>query len=380
MSWRSPNLTWLALRWPREVHPDQLAAAFRLLAATAGTPIVLQATGTSDHVDHHLAVAPSRAALVTEQLRTALPGLGLDDADAPATGSLPLNDAIKLSFTTRRRPVRTDDPEQVSRALLAALTHVRPKEQFILQWLLGPRLAPMVVPTKLPGQHHEAWTKALLAAPWSGPPPVDSEARSALRSKQAEPGWRAIGRIAVSAATVPRQRQLLSAVLGALRSAEAPGVRLRASSEKPSRVTTAHIPWRWPLVLNVSELAVLSSWPVGKTSDLPIRTVGSRPLAPSRAIPAKGRALGRSTWPGAERSVAISADDSLRHLHVLGPTGVGKSTLLLNLIVQDMNQGRAVVVIEPKGDLIDDVLRRIPDKRLADVVLLDPTDEAARSA
>jgi ABC-type cobalamin transport system ATPase subunit len=70
--------------------------------------------------------------------------------------------------------------------------------------------------------------------------------------------------------------------------------------------------------------------------------------------------------------VAIAASDGLRHLHAIGPTGVGKSTLLLNLITQDMAAGRGVVVVEPKGDLIADVLARIPRERLADVVVLDP--------
>lgn len=65
----------------------------------------------------------------------------------------------------------------------------------------------------------------------------------------------------------------------------------------------------------------------------------------------------------------------MRHLHVLGPTGTGKSTLLLNGIVQDIVAGRAVVVIEPKGDLIGDVLHRIPAERVDDVVLIDPSDE-----
>ena len=59
---------------------------------------------------------------------------------------------------------------------------------------------------------------------------------------------------------------------------------------------------------------------------------------------------------------------------LVGPTGVGKSTLLLNLITQDMAAGRAVVVIEPKSDLIADVLERVPANRVDDVVLLDPTD------
>ena len=74
--------------------------------------------------------------------------------------------------------------------------------------------------------------------------------------------------------------------------------------------------------------------------------------------------------------MALTPTDSLRHLHALGPTGSGKSTLLLNLIAQDMAAGRAVVVIEPKGDLIAAALEQVPPARLADVVLLDPSDTA----
>ena len=66
----------------------------------------------------------------------------------------------------------------------------------------------------------------------------------------------------------------------------------------------------------------------------------------------------------------------MHHLHLVGPTGTGKSTLLANLICQDIADDRAVVVIEPKGDLVDDVLARIPVERQDDVVLLDPNDTA----
>ena len=91
--------------------------------------------------------------------------------------------------------------------------------------------------------------------------------------------------------------------------------------------------------------------------------IGSRLVAPSAAIRRAGRVIGKATFPG-RRALALSPTDSLRHLHVLGPTGVGKSTLLLNLITQDMQAGRGVVVIEPKGDLIADVLERIPPERV----------------
>jgi hypothetical protein len=81
-----------------------------------------------------------------------------------------------------------------------------------------------------------------------------------------------------------------------------------------------------------------------------------------------------ATAPGVTADLTLSARESLHHLHVVGPTGVGKSVLLGRLVEQDINDGRAVVVIEPKGDLVDDVLARIPEQRQADVVVLDPTD------
>ena len=102
--------------------------------------------------------------------------------------------------------------------------------------------------------------------------------------------------------------------------------------------------------------------------------VPSRQLPPVDAIPRRGRVIGEATLPGRERPLALSATDSLRHSWVLGPTGSGKSTLLLNLITQDIAAGRGVVVVEPKSDLIAEVLRRIPADRTGDVVLLDPTD------
>jgi hypothetical protein len=73
--------------------------------------------------------------------------------------------------------------------------------------------------------------------------------------------------------------------------------------------------------------------------------------------------------------VGLSPADGLGHLHVLGPTGTGKSTLLLNLIAQDIAAGRGVVVIEPKGDLVKGVLELIPQSRLNDIVLLDASDD-----
>ena len=65
-----------------------------------------------------------------------------------------------------------------------------------------------------------------------------------------------------------------------------------------------------------------------------------------------------------------------KHVHVLGPTGSGKTTLLLNMIIQEMEKGSGFGVIDPKGDLVWEILKHVPVDRFDDVVLFDPTDRA----
>jgi hypothetical protein len=164
---------------------------------------------------------------------------------------------------------------------------------------------------------------------------------------------------------------------GAFYAGNAPGVSFRVRW-LPTGMAAARIARRhrggWTSLLNSKELAAFLGIPIGDVQ-LPGVTLGTaRQLAPPSDLPRRGRVIGRSTFPGAERLLALSVPDSLRHLHVIGPTGTGKSTLLLNLIAGDMAAGRTVVVVDPKGDLVADVLDRVPPERVGDVILLDPTD------
>jgi hypothetical protein len=73
-------------------------------------------------------------------------------------------------------------------------------------------------------------------------------------------------------------------------------------------------------------------------------------------------------------SIRATLDDRMRHTYVVGRTGTGKSTLLQNLALQDIEAGMGVGVIDPHGDLVEAILSRIPPHRLQDVVLFDPSD------
>lgn len=365
-------LVWHALRWPREVTPERLADAMRLLATTGGSPIILEATGRPGMVEHRLGVPDGRHGSVVDQLRAAVPGLRVDELSSRSR--VPVERAVELRLSTAHRPLRTSELPAVSRSVLAALAGVGAGETLTLTWVLGPTRLPIAVPNKVEHISGNSWAKDIALTAVGKTITVDADARNALKVKQAEPGWRAAGRIGVYAASPSRQRQLIRQVLSALRSTEAPGVAFWVRSRHPSTVADARVPWRFPLRLNASEVAALSAWPATPTSELPVARQGSRLLAPSSAIPARGRVVGEATFPGKERPVAIATSAALRHTYVLGPSGVGKSTLLARSIQADIEAGRAVVVIEPKSDLIREVLAHIPASRVDDVVVVDPND------
>ena len=84
--------------------------------------------------------------------------------------------------------------------------------------------------------------------------------------------------------------------------------------------------------------------------------------------------LGTTIGTYSNREASLSAVERLKHLYVIGKSGTGKSTLLFNLAIQDILAGRGIAIIDPHGDLVEDLLHHIPRSRTRDVVYLDLTD------
>lgn len=131
-------------------------------------------------------------------------------------------------------------------------------------------------------------------------------------------------------------------------------------------------------LLSVPELVGLAHLPLDIGVPGLVRA-GARSLAPPIMIPQLGKVLGDSQ-AGPRRSVALDPVDARHHLHIVGATGTGKSTLLTNLVLGDVAAGRGAVVIDPKGDLINDILDRLPASALGKVVLIDPAETEAPPA
>lgn len=84
--------------------------------------------------------------------------------------------------------------------------------------------------------------------------------------------------------------------------------------------------------------------------------------------------IGNYVWSGQIYPVYITDEDRLRHVYIVGQTGTGKTTLIKNMIINDLEKGAGLAVIDPHGDLFNDILGLIPKERLNDVVVLDPVD------
>jgi hypothetical protein len=131
--------------------------------------------------------------------------------------------------------------------------------------------------------------------------------------------------------------------------------------------------WRG-FLLSVGELAVLAHLPYDTA--LPgLEAAAARRVAPLPRVPTSGKVLGDAD-AGNPRPVALAVADSRAHVHVLGETGSGKSTLLANMILADASAGRGVLAVDPKGDLVTEILDRLPERALDRLVVIDPDDPA----
>jgi hypothetical protein len=131
---------------------------------------------------------------------------------------------------------------------------------------------------------------------------------------------------------------------------------------------------RGGMLLNILEVAQFIHIPTWS----PAITKLYRKERTTKAAPAIMRGhdfvLGNNLHQQEEVSVTISTEERLKHTHIIGATGTGKSTLIANMLLQDIEAGRGVALFDPHGDLVEEMMSRIPSERIKDVVIIDPSD------
>lgn len=123
-----------------------------------------------------------------------------------------------------------------------------------------------------------------------------------------------------------------------------------------------------------SEAAALLRTPMPSTGDMPGLPLERARTAPLAGLSGTDVPLGINGFRSRFKQVALDAEMRDRHIYIVGQTGSGKSTLLSNMIVHDILANRGVVVLDPHGQLVDDVLPHIPRERQDDIIIIDVED------
>ncbi len=130
-------------------------------------------------------------------------------------------------------------------------------------------------------------------------------------------------------------------------------------------------------ILSSEEIASLMHFPSNFINVSSKLVCSNEHLLASNSVPfleSKFVCLGKNYAKGLTRLVGIPDIDRFKHTYVLGKTGMGKSTLLYNLIMQDIFAGNGLAVVDPHGDLVDKILLSYPKSRLNDLIWIDPSD------
>ena len=361
------TLCWREVIWNR---PFELEAVHDLLTHLASTrprgTVVWEIRGNCQGVHYLLGTE----AAYLKKIQTLFQTQGeVRFAAVSEETRFPVSTARQLKITRPTLSVKTDTTTALVRAGLAAFSGIPEETQAVLQILLGASFAPAPVPRELPNPH-ASWLSVITGNAGT----ATSESMSAIRGKSAQHGFHAVVRIGLNRGASPA---VFQNILSALKTLETAGVRILAANESTGNLNSAHAPWHFPLRLSIKELANFLLLPIGEL-DFP-GTGGLHPktlLPPAWYRPPNGaddRCFAVNSDSAQNIRLSIPPKDALEHTVILGPTGSGKSTAMLHLILRDIQAGRSVLVIDPKADLVNDILRRIPPERDDDVVVLDPS-------
>lgn len=128
-------------------------------------------------------------------------------------------------------------------------------------------------------------------------------------------------------------------------------------------------------ILNTEELASIFHLPHVTVSTPNVEYIQSKKGEPPLNLPVDAEVkFAQTNFRDTEATFGIKREDRRRHMYIIGKTGTGKSTLMRNMIIQDIRNGEGLCVIDPHGDLFDYILDYIPEERLDDVAIFNPDD------
>ena len=366
MTYLIDELVWNSYSWDR---PMELGDAYDMLSHLASLSprgyIVFEARGSAGKVTYNFGAERDYFPFVRELFRAHKMSEFLK-----VPSRTPVTVGSTLTLSNSQLSLNADATVSAIMNALAVLSRTGSDSEAVVQLLLGRGYSPRPASGKITDPHASFLSVALFGGKEASP-----DSKRKIIDKLDQFSFVASIRIGASGKGAEGKTQKL---VSAFKVLEAAGVSITAEPDSPGTINDVFVPWSFTTKLSVKEIAPFLLLPVGE-EELP----GVPGLHPKRLLP--------PSWykepgkPFYDRSFAVSANstpkklsispaDSLEHTIILGPTGSGKSTVMENLILSDIRAGRSVLVLDPKADLVTEILERIPEERRDDVVVIDPSD------
>ncbi|HTB64167.1 MAG TPA: type IV secretion system DNA-binding domain-containing protein [Opitutales bacterium] len=373
------DLVELTLNLPKdfEAKPQEFAQFLSSLTRLA-EPVAFELLATSTHITAQLVVSPTDEIRVKQQIRAFFPEVVCMSTKGTLEVALDATDAgaiAVIEFGLAREAVLplANVDHDLCVALIGAMSDLAKGELALYQVLFQP--------TK------EPWAENLLRSVTNSSGDAffvnGKELVTATRQKTSRPLYGMVVRVAACAQNFDRVMDIGRSVAGALSAFADPNGNELIPLINHNYPLEAHIEdmlrrqsRRSGMLLNADELISFVRFPTEAVSSSKFRRQTQKTKrAPAITTAAEGLVLGTNAHAGETHTVVIAPEQRVRHTHLIGASGTGKSTLLFNMIRQDIENGQGIGVLDPHGDLIESILGIIPQNRIDDVVLLDPADE-----
>lgn len=312
-----------------------------------------------------------------------------------------LHDTVRTAYLTLRRkqylPIATYKDLEVDpmQALTGALAKIQRTDAALIQYVLQGaskkevRRAARAAQRTVRGQQSDVSSSSFSLSSSSKKDPGEKRLTSRMErrvelveDKMSQQQFSVTIRVGVSVQDKGDAERVFTSMCGAFSQYDFPDLnQLRTVIPRNQKRTIEHMSFRLPnsataSILSTTEIASLYHFPLPTTATPNIVWRGAKSAAAPRGLSTSGSLLGVNAYRGIETPIYLSESDRRRHVYLIGQTGTGKTTLFLNMIIQDIVAGRGVGVVDPHGDLIEEILNYIPHERSQDVILFDPRDKA----
>ncbi len=261
-------------------------------------------------------------------------------------------------------------------AITSSMAKLNENEGAAIQILISPAESVW----KSAGENYVSDIKKQEADPEEAKFKVGAETLEAISSKTDKPGFETTIKIVVCSETMSKAKAHLNNITSAFAQFSSPWNRLTSKKIWFKHSFMIDFIYRYQPIFWKGGKTILSSEEIASLFHFPNQTIETpnidwlkaKPAPPPPNLPQEGLYLGQSYYRGVEKPVYIKDDDRQRHFYIVGKTGTGKSEIMKEMLIQDINAGRGVCLIDVH-DLAEQLLEYIPPERAEDVIYFNPS-------